>query len=163
MSETRYNSDTTRIEKRLQIGTNGGRYALATPGPGNRLPFIADPHIRLQYWGGNYMKNGVAIEDDLRGMTRRRVGHDDIDANNFQKHAVYNGYNGANTWPIEKGVVVEESRSSLPAFLFRDLEMYRFEQPFLDPQFGAENKIMDGLHSRVLVKDSWRYGGVHPI
>jgi hypothetical protein len=159
MSLSSFNNDPARIEKRLQIGTNGGRYALSTPGPGNRLPFIADPHIRLQYWGANYMQNGVGIEDDLRGMTRRIVGHD---ATEYNKTPV-GGQSALSIWPIEKGVVVDESRSILPAFLFREIDFSRWEEPIHDPQYKAEEKLKDGLQSRILVKDTWRYGGVHPI
>jgi len=151
MSFTRYHDDPVRIEKRLQIGTNAGRYALMTPGTGNNLPYLADPHIRVQKWGGNYMKNAVGIEDDLRGLTRRG-GHDDVNENDYAKKAVYSS---AISWPIEQRVLVEESRAILPAFLYREADMLRWETPFLDPQNNLEIPFNYDMQSRIIQKDNW--------
>jgi hypothetical protein len=151
MSFTRYHDDPVRIEKRLQIGTNAGRYALMTPGPGTNLPYLADPHIRVQKWGANYMKNAVGIEDDLRGMTRRG-GHDNVIENDYSKKAVYSG---AISWPVEKRVLIEESRAILPAFLYREANMFRWETPFLDPQSNTEIPFNYNTQSRIIQKDTY--------
>ena len=67
MSNTRYNNDHGRIEKKNAISTFAGRYALDTPGPGETMPFNADPHIRIQGWGANFKNNmveGIVIRDE---------------------------------------------------------------------------------------------------
>jgi hypothetical protein len=151
MSFTRYHDDPVRIEKRLMIGTNEGRYALSTPGQGTNLPFIADPHFRLQRWAGNYLKNAVGIEDDLRGLTRRS-GHDDVNTNDYTKHAVYTNKIG---YPIETRCLVDESRAILPAFQFREAEMYRWETPMLDPQANIEIPFHYEMQSRIIEKNNW--------
>ena len=151
MSFTRFHDEPVRIEKRLMISTNGGRYALMTPGPGNNLPFIADPHIRLEKWGGNYMKNAIGIEDDLRGLTRRS-GHDSVDSNDYTKHSVYTD---KISYPIETRVLVDESRAILPAFQYRQSEMYRWETPFLDPQTNIEIPFNYQMQSRIIEKDNY--------
>ena len=65
--ETRYNSDGCRIMKKLQESTDQGVYMLNRPGNGERPPYIADPHIRLQGWGANrvYDHNGVDFKKSM--------------------------------------------------------------------------------------------------
>jgi hypothetical protein len=150
MSFTRFHDDSARIEKRLQMGTIVGRYALGTPGPGEALPFIGDPHMRLQYWAGNFMENGVGIEDDLRGLTRRAAGHD---SSQYDKHAAYTT---KKSFPINETVLVEESRAVVPAFTFREANMYRFDYLHLDPQANLEVPFNYNMNTDILVKDRWR-------
>ena len=71
MSFTRFHDDPYRIQKQLEESTHTGRYQLDTPGQGINLPFMEDPHIRLQKWGSNLRTNTTAIESDLRGLTRK--------------------------------------------------------------------------------------------
>jgi hypothetical protein len=150
MSFTRFYDDSARIEKRLQISTKEGRYALETPGMGTQLPFMADPHIRLQYWAGNWMENGVGIENDLHGLTRRTVGHD---STQYDKHVAYSA---KKTFPVNKDVIIEESRAIMPAFIFREANMYRFDYLHLDPQANLEMPFNYNINSNILVKDRWR-------
>ena len=82
MAFTRYHDDECRIEKQLQESTDQGRYMLNVPGNGVNMPFIDDPHIRMQYWGANLTNNTVNLESDLRGLTRR-INRDCIDVNNI--------------------------------------------------------------------------------
>lgn len=151
MSFTRYHDDKVRIQKQLMISTNSGRYALTTPGPGINLPFISDPHIRLEKWGANYLNNGISIENDLRGLTRR-TGHDGINTNNYLK---YSANISKNTYPTNNNVFVEESRAILPPFIFRESEMYRWEEPFLDPQKNIEIPFNYEMQSRIIEKDKY--------
>lgn len=151
MSNTRYYDDQLRIQKRLQISTNAGRYALMTPGQGLDLPYVADPHYRLEKWGGNSMTNAIGVEGDLWGLTRR-LTHDDINRNDYKKNAVYAM---AKSVSVNSNVMVDESRTSLPAFLFRETEMYRWETPFLNPQANLEIPFNNNLQSRIIEKDYW--------
>jgi hypothetical protein len=70
MAFTRFSSDRAVLEKRLAESTFTGIYHLTTPGNGLKMPFIDDPHIRLQKWGANLQTNGLNIENELRGTTR---------------------------------------------------------------------------------------------
>ena len=50
MSFTRFHDDPARIKKQIQDSSFSGRYMLNVPGQGTDLPFVEDPHIRLQHW-----------------------------------------------------------------------------------------------------------------
>ena len=68
MAFTRFHDDPCRIMKRLQESTDAALYAYNVPGPGNELPFVEDPHVRLQYWGANRAADAVRLESALRGL-----------------------------------------------------------------------------------------------
>jgi hypothetical protein len=150
MSFTRFHDDPARIQKQLAESTFLGRYQLDTPGQGVDLPFMEDPHLRLQKWGANLRTNGVNLESDLLGMTRR-VNRDFIDENNHLTYAVpAERRNFRNADPF-----IEESRASQPAWTYRDLEQTRWETPFLNPQANLEKKFHDNIQTRILEKDSY--------
>jgi hypothetical protein len=70
MSFTRFHDDPNRIRKQAAELSYAGKYALNTPGPGDNIPFLEDPQVRLQTWGANLMTNTINLESDLRGLTR---------------------------------------------------------------------------------------------
>jgi len=148
MAFTRFHDDPARIQKQLAESTFLGRYQLDTPGQGVDLPFLEDPQMRLQKWGANLRNNGVNLESDLRGMTRK-LNRDYINKNNYLDNAV----------PAERmnfrsaDPFVEESRASQPAWTYRDLEQTRWEEPFLNPQANLEKKFHDNIQTRILEKD----------
>ena len=76
MAQTRFSSDALRIQKKLEVSSFEGRYALTTPGPGINLTFREDPYIRLQKFGANIMTNTHNVENDL--MERNRIIPRDI-------------------------------------------------------------------------------------
>ena len=148
MAFTRFHDDPVRIQKQLAESTFLGRYQLDTPGQGVDLPFLEDPQMRLQKWGANLRTNGVNLESDLRGMTRR-LNRDYINKNNYLDHAA-----PAERMQFRKSdPFVEESRASQPAWTYRDLEQTRWEQPFLNPQANLEKKFHDNIQTRILEKD----------
>ena len=151
MSFTRFHDDPTRIKYALQISTYSGRYALDTPGPGVNLPYIEDPHVRIQQWGANRMTNDINLENDLRGLSRR-LNRDDVDANNYKTYAA-NGYK--KSYPIQKDTLVDESRATHPAWCYRDLEQSRWETPFLNPQANVEKGFQSNIQTRILEKDNF--------
>jgi hypothetical protein len=51
MSFTRFHDDPARIEKGLEQSTFAGRYQLDTPGPGVKLPYIANANTKM---GGKF-------------------------------------------------------------------------------------------------------------
>jgi hypothetical protein len=70
MAFTRFHDDPCRVMKRLQESTDAALYAYNVPGPGTAMPFVADPHVRLQLWGANRTNDVVALESNLRGLGR---------------------------------------------------------------------------------------------
>ena len=85
MAFTNIKYDPCRIAKDLQISTETGRYHIAVPGPGNKVPFEEDPHIRLQKYGANLRTNTINLESDLMGLTRS-LNRDCVDLNQHTSH-----------------------------------------------------------------------------
>lgn len=155
MAFTRFHDDPVRIQKQLAESTFLGRYQLDTPGQGVDLPFLEDPQLRLQKWGANLRTNGVNLESDLRGMTRK-INRDYITKNNYLDHDVPTervNYRESNP---QVDTYIEESRASHPAWTYRDLEQTRWEVPFLNPQANLEKKFHDNIQTRILEKDFYK-------
>jgi hypothetical protein len=154
MSFTRFHDDEARIQQQLRMQTSTGRYFLETPGPGSSLSFFEDPHMRLQRWGANLRTETINLDSDLRGLTRN-LCRDDAEKNNYQSAAV------SSTVPTYgiAAPTVEESRASVPAWQFRDLEHPRWEEPWINPQSLAhlEKPFFDNLPTRMLEKDYFRH------
>jgi hypothetical protein len=113
--------------KETEISTYQGRYYLDTPGNGLTLPYYSDPHIRIQTSSGVIGESGtVDWESELRGITRPLVRGDVFDyrAAKLPNVGRVHEYNQ----PIS-----DESRTTLPAWTFRELEQNRWETPFLNP------------------------------
>ena len=70
MAFTRIHDDPCRIVKENQQSTDVGRWILDTPGNGSTPAYMADPHIRIQTWGGNLMTNSVNLESSLLNVNR---------------------------------------------------------------------------------------------
>jgi len=148
MAFTRFHDDNARIKKQLEESTFSGRYMLNTPGPGEKLPFFEDPQLRLQKWGANLKTNTVNMESDLFGLTRP-LNRDLVDENNYKQYAARTGVvSYANKQPF-----VEESRASHPAWMYKDLEQTRWENPFLNPLNGLEKGFNENIQTRILEKD----------
>lgn len=148
MAFTRFHDDPARIQKQLAESTFLGRYQLDTPGQGVDLPFSEDPQLRLQKWGANLRTNGVNLESDLRGMTRK-LNRDYTNKNNYLDNDVRTErVNYRQSDPF-----IEESRASHPAWTYRDLEQTRWETPFLNPQANLEKKFQNNVQTRILEKD----------
>ena len=62
----RFSFDECRIKKQLQESSGPGKYMLNVPGPGQKLDFFDDPHIRMQQWGGNLRTNFFDLERELQ-------------------------------------------------------------------------------------------------
>ena len=146
MSFTRFYDDPIRIEKRLDMATFQGRYQLDCPGQGIHLPFHNEPQLRLQKWGANLHSNTINLESDLRGLSRN-LTRDDIERNDYTKHSTQ-------TAPITSFTVenpfVEESRASHPAWMYRDLEQAKWEEPIKNPQMNLDVPFMNNVQTRLL-------------
>ena len=152
MPFTRFHDDPVRIQKRLEESTYEGRYQIDRPGPGVSMPFSEDPHQRLQHWGANLRNNTINLESDLRGMTRK-TNRDHISNNNYMVHSV-------RTEPLAtygtQNPFTDESRLSDPAWMYRDLEQSKWEEPLLNPQRNVEVPFMHNVQTRILEKDMYR-------
>lgn len=131
MSFTRFHDDPTRIQKQLQELTGVGRYQLMRPGPGTNVPFIEDPHIRLQQWGANLHSNGANLEADLIGVNRK-LTHG-IQLYDSEKPASY-----VRPSSNMENSITDESRATHPAWMFRDLEQAHWGYSFHDVQSKTE-------------------------
>ncbi len=147
MSFTRFHDDTARIKKQLEISSNTGRYQLERPGQGTNLPFFEDPHIRLQYWGANLGNNTVELESDLRGITHKLI-NDRKEYTSFTPPTSSNTYSSLPTF-------IDETRVSLPAWTFRDLEQTRWDYTFHHVQEKTEIPFENNQHTRILEKDNF--------
>jgi hypothetical protein len=146
MSFTRFHDDPYRIQKQISESSYAGRYALNVPGPGDRLPFIEDPQIRLQNWGANTRTNTIQIENDLYGLTRK-INRDSVD------YITASVSSSQVSYPDEPNVIVQESRATHPAWMYRNPEIARWEEPFLNPLANTEKKFYDNIQTRILEKD----------
>ena len=150
MSFTRFHDDPSRIKKQIDESSFTGRYMLNTPGPGMDLPFNEDPHIRLQKWGANLQTNTVNLESDLRGL-RRTQNRDNIKLN---QHSNFQPSSSKPSYRIEQPFV-EESRASHPAWMYKDLEQTRWEQPLLNPLNGLDKHFEENIQTRIIEKDNF--------
>lgn len=141
MATTRFNNDTARLQKRVQESAGAISYQLNTPGNGLDVPFMEDPHIRIQKWGANLRTNTTNLESDLRGITRKLS----------EKQVQYNANTPNTTIPhygTEKEFV-DETRASNPAWVLRDLETRRWfdeernQLPELAPCVSHTNTPVD--------------------
>ena len=150
MAFTRFHDDPNRIKKQLEESTFQGRYFLNTPGQGIELPFNEDVHCRMQGWGANLHTNTVGVESDLLGLTRH-YNRDLPLQNNYKKHAVYSTLIKYNT----QLPTTEESRTSHPAWTYKDLEHSRWETPIFNPQHDLEKKFSNNIQTRIIEKDNF--------
>lgn len=150
MSFTRFHDDPARIKKQLEISSYANRYYLNTPGQGVNLPFMADPQCRLQGWGANLQTNTVNLESDLLGLTRT-LCRDNVDLNQYEmKKASSNQVSYRTENPY-----TDESRATHPAWMYRNTEYNRWEEPLLNPQAVFEPKFPCLIQTRILEKDNF--------
>lgn len=151
MSFTRFRDDPARIHKSVEESTFSGRYFLETPGNGVDMPLQLDPQLRLQGWGANMHSNAINLESDFRGLTRK-LNHDLV---------IENSYNANRAETVDfvyptANPIVDESRTTHPAFLYRDLEQTRWEYPWINPQDNVERVFPWNLQTRILEKDNYK-------
>ncbi len=148
MSFTRFHDDPNRIRKQVQESSFAGRYYLDVPGPGINLPFLEDPHMRLQRWGANLQTNTVGIENDLFSLGRKMERYP-------EEYTKFKAASSTLSFP-SSNPTVEESRASHPAWTYRDLEHPRWEEPWINPQANVEKKFHDNIQTRILEKDYYK-------
>ena len=70
MASTRISNDKIRIQKQVQQSTDVGRHVMNVPGNGLDIPFIEDPHVRMQDWGANRVNDIIGVENSLLNIDR---------------------------------------------------------------------------------------------
>jgi len=150
MSFTRIRDDPSRIKRELEHITFSERYNLNVPGNGIDMPFQEDPQLRLQRWGANLCTNTVNIENELFCMNRK-LNHDLLETD-YMRNPVETSaikYNNVNPF-------IEESRATHPAWLYKDLEQSRWENPLINPQDNFERTFNWNIQTRILEKDNFK-------
>jgi hypothetical protein len=153
MASTRFHNDPTRIEKQLQEQTDIGRYMLNVPGQGVNLPFVDDPHIRLQQWGANLHTNTIALESELKGLTRRL--HRDVIKTEQSIPKVNSKSTASSYASTGTSMITDQSRTTHPAWMVRDtdLDQYRWNYLPLDPQQNTTIPFAHQVQTRTVYRD----------
>jgi hypothetical protein len=120
---TTIRNDKKRLQKEMEISSFSCRYHLDAPGPGVQVGYIESPYIRLQYWGANVYTDPLGIENELTHRYNQQNSQDK------QKSIPIHHYINPN-----QAIITRESRTDIPAWIFRDKETKR------------ENISRDGLH-----------------
>ena len=153
MSFTRIRYDNIRMQKQNEQSAFAGNYQINTPGPGVNLPFMEDPHIRVQRWGANLMTDSTNIESDLRGLGRVLTHDPKPYGDSGVANPTQVSYPSASEF-------VDETRASHPAWLCRTHVQNRWETPFINPvavtMSDIDRNFNYNVHSRILEKDYHR-------
>jgi hypothetical protein len=149
MAFTRFHDDPCRIAKQNQQSTDVGRWILNVPGNGAKPCYMADPHIRIQTWGGNLMTNPVDLESSLLGVNRP-ISKDCLGKDEYTK---FNVPTQEVSYPTCSTLSTEESRAIMPAWTARDLEQVDWYYLPLDPQENTCMPFSNNVSTRILEKD----------
>lgn len=153
MSFTRIRDDRIRMEKQYEQSASVGNYHISAPGPGVDLPFMEDPHVRMQNWGANLMTDSTNLESELRGLGRVLTRAPET----YQQSTISKPT--AISYP-SAGEFVDQTRASHPAWMCRTYENDRWEIPLINPVAitGADidRNFNYNVSSRILEKDFFR-------
>ena len=147
MASTRFYDDDARIKKKLEESLNVGLYHLDTPGNGLHVPFMEDPHLRLQKWGANLRNDTISISNDLLGLDRKLKSDKDL-------YTKYTPATSQNVYPV-MNPFVDESRTTHPAWTFREKNKDRWFHSFHDVQDKAEIPFINNESTRYLAKEKF--------
>lgn len=143
MAFTRTNNDEARTLKRLQQSTDVGRWILNVPGNGIDMPFVEDPHIRIQKWGANLHTNAVNLESNLQG--RHTILGPDLIQPRIGSSALQ--------YPKSRDLTTDQSRATLPAFTFRESTRNNPHILLSNPQDHVYNKVP--INTRIVAKSEY--------
>jgi len=149
MAFTRFHDDTCRIKKKLEVMASSSRYMLDVPGNGMKPLFMDDPFIRQQKWGANLMTNSINLESDLLGLSRN-LNRDNLD-NNYKNEQVKSS---KIKYPNSKSMT-EQTRSTNPAWMLRDIEHNNFSYLQFNPQENTCIPFNNNISSRIIQKNNF--------
>jgi hypothetical protein len=147
MSLTRFYDDDARVKKQLEESLNVGLYHLDVPGNGLAPPFMEDRQIRLQKWGANLRTNTIDIDNDLKGLRTKLKN----DKKEYTKNAPYS----RQLYYTSQPKFIDESRTTLPAWTFRDKPSKRWDYSFHDVQNHTEVPFNNNESSRYTFKENF--------
>ena len=110
---------------------------------------MEDPQIIPQKWGANLMTNTINLESELRGVNRF-LSKDCLGKDNYQN---YNVPTQSIQYPTCNQLTTEQSRTTNPAWWYRDLEQVDWQYPPLNPQVNTCLPFESNLSTRILEKD----------
>jgi hypothetical protein len=145
MAFTRFHDDPDVIQKKLSESVFSGIYQLNTPGNGINNPYIDDVSIRLQGWGANLHTNTIDLDSSFKGLDRKLT----CDYLQYSKPKT-NAYSYST-----KSFLVDETRVTHPAWLYRDLTHHRPSYLLHNPQTNLELIFKNNEPTRTLEKDSY--------
>tara|TARA_B100001175_G_C19380844_1_gene576502 strand:+ start:408 stop:914 length:507 start_codon:yes stop_codon:yes gene_type:complete len=156
MAFTRFNYEKCRVQKSLQQATGPGRYMLNVPGnAGDKPEVFNDPQLRMQKWGGNLMGvyNGhpIDIDSDLKNVGRKLSKYCKEKKYPNDKVSTYK-----NTYKSNNTSLTDQSRTTHPAWLYRDLEQNHMYPLLLDPQENVCKTFHNNLNTRLIERDSFK-------
>ena len=146
MAFTRFYDDPCRVMKHLQESTDQGVYMLNVPGNGTNMPFVDDPHVRLQKWGANRSANLTSLESSLFAMDRK-LSHD-CDPFQMLKPSIQ-------SYPRRQNEVTGQSRTVTPAWQVRSVAKERWETPFVDLHTHALIPFQTNSDTRQSARDQF--------
>lgn len=151
MACTRFNYDDARTQKALQQSTDVGRWILNVPGNGDNMPYMLDPHIIPQKWAGNLMTNTINLESELMGVNRH-VSRDCLGKDNYEK---YNISTSAVQYPTSAALTTDQSRTTNPAWWYREAEQSNWDYPLINPQANVCLSFQNNVSTRIVEKDTF--------
>lgn len=152
MASTRISNEQERIEIQLRQQTNQCRWYIDVPGPGADLPFMMDPHILAQKWGGNINTNTVDTHSSLLGLNKQ-LNRDNVNQSQFKRQ---NLYSLPVSYPTHSHfLTTEQSRAIMPAWTAKDLQQNHSYILTENPQAHVEMPFPNYSSTRILEKDTF--------
>jgi len=152
---TRYNYDDARTQKSLQQSTGTGRYFLNTPGNGPTPFYSTNPYIRMQTWGGNLCTHSIDLESQLKGYTHPLCKNTVYDTPMYKFHKDHHSHIWCPTTDAAQ-LQTDESRSTVPAWTFRDANQSRMDYLPMNPQDRAIIPFEINVQNRILEKEYYQ-------
>ena len=148
MASTRINNDSGRIATRLEQSINAANWSVNVPGNGLSPSFVSDPFVRIQKWGANLRTNKTDVESELKGINRRL--EKECLLNTYDKYYVQSQ---SISYPTCDILTTDQSRSSHPAWIVKDIESVPINLLFLQPQENCAFAFQNNIATRLLEKD----------
>ena len=154
MAFTRFNYDKGRTQKNIQQATGPGRYILNVPGIGDKPAVFNDPQLRMQKWGGNlrgvYNGHPIDIDSDLKNVGKKLSKFNCKEKSYNQSIKTF-----TNSYPISNKSLTDQSRTTHPSWLYRDLEQNHMYPLLLDPQENVCKHFHNNINTRLLERDTY--------
>lgn len=150
MSFTRFHDDPSRIKKENIETSMQNQYIFNVPGnTKNESVFFDDPHLRMQK-NGNKLNNNLTHTENILFNINKPLNRDNILRKNYNINSLF-----TSTLPIQnvKDTITNESRTTDPAWLFREKTQFRPNILFHNPQKNTEVPFIHNSDTNILEKD----------